>query len=106
VIGSRSHGADELNAWLQKLPCPHDFVAAGSSLKFCRIAEGGAHAYPRFGPTSQWDTAAAHCVLNQAGGVVLALDGKPLRYGVSRPILNSYFLACHAANAGSLLAHS
>lgn len=103
VIGSRSHGAEALNAWLQTLPCAHEFVAAGSSLKFCRIAEGGAHAYPRFGPTSQWDTAAAHCILNNAGGAVLALDGQPLRYGVALPILNSHFLACHAANARGLL---
>ncbi|MRV73634.1 3'(2'),5'-bisphosphate nucleotidase CysQ [Duganella sp. FT92W] len=103
VIGSRSHGAEELNAWLQKLPCAHEFVAAGSSLKFCRIAEGAAHAYPRFGLTSQWDTAAAHCVLNNAGGAVLALDGQPLRYGMGLPILNSHFLACHAADANWLL---
>jgi 3'(2'), 5'-bisphosphate nucleotidase len=103
VIGSRSHGADELNAWLQKLPCSHDFVAAGSSLKFCRIAEGSAHAYPRFGPTSQWDTAAAHCVLNNAGGAVVGSDGLPLRYGILLPILNPHFLACHAGNLPDLL---
>jgi len=103
VIGSRSHGAEELQAWLQTLPCAHDFVAAGSSLKFCRIAEGGAHAYPRFGPTSQWDTAAAHAILHNAGGTVLAFDGQPLRYGPDLPILNPHFLACHAADAGALL---
>ena len=103
VIGSRSHGAEELHKWLESLPGPYEFVAAGSSLKFCRVAEGKAHVYPRFGPTSQWDTAAAHCVLQMAGGVVMTLDGQPLRYGLSRPILNEYFLACHMANVNYLL---
>lgn len=103
VIGSRSHGAEELNAWLHQLPYSHDFVAAGSSLKFCRIAEGDAHAYPRFGPTSQWDTAAAHSVLNSAGGVVVGFDGQPLRYGMDLPVLNRHFLACHAENMACLL---
>ncbi|MBX9834578.1 MAG: 3'(2'),5'-bisphosphate nucleotidase CysQ [Burkholderiaceae bacterium] len=103
VIGSRSHGADALNEWLQKLPCAYDFVAAGSSLKFCRIAEGGAHVYPRFGPTSQWDTAAAHCVLSNAGGVVVTFDGQPLRYGIALPILNPYFIACGSLESTYLL---
>lgn len=96
VIGSRSHGADALNDWLRKLPYAYDFVAAGSSLKFCRIAEGSAHVYPRFGPTSQWDTAAAHCVLINAGGAVMGLDGAPLLYGISLPALNEYFIASYS----------
>ena len=93
VIGSRSHGGDKLNAWLAALTRPHTFVAAGSSLKFCRIAEGQADVYPRFGPTSQWDTAAAQCVLEAAGGAVLDLDGQPLRYGLQQPTLNPDFVA-------------
>lgn len=93
VMGSRSHGGDKLAAWLEALPNEHSFVAAGSSLKFCRIAEGLADAYPRFGPTSQWDTAAAQCILEQAGGMVVDLDGHPLRYGPERPILNPEFFA-------------
>ena len=93
VIGSRSHGADSLTAWLAKLPCEHSFVAAGSSLKFCRIASGQADIYPRFGPTSQWDTAAAQCVLEVAGGAVLNLTGEPLRYGLDSPVLNPHFVA-------------
>ena len=52
VIGSRSHGGDKLANWLSTLSCKHSFVAAGSSLKFCRIAQGRADVYPRFGPTS------------------------------------------------------
>ncbi|MRD47236.1 3'(2'),5'-bisphosphate nucleotidase CysQ [Caenimonas koreensis DSM 17982] len=93
VIGSRSHGADALDAWLKGLNRPHEFVAAGSSLKFCRIAEGAADVYPRHGPTSQWDTAAAQAVLEQAGGRVLNPAGEPLRYGVELPVLNTYFIA-------------
>jgi 3'(2'), 5'-bisphosphate nucleotidase len=64
----------------------------GSSLKFCRIAEGTADLYPRFGPTSEWDTAAGHAVLDAAGGSVTNLDGSPLRYGKAR-FLNSGFVA-------------
>jgi 3'-phosphoadenosine 5'-phosphosulfate (PAPS) 3'-phosphatase len=71
----------------------HTFVAAGSSLKFCRIAEGAADIYPRFGPTSQWDTAAAQAVLEAAGGAVTDLQGTPLRYGLDSPLLNPEFLA-------------
>lgn len=93
VIGSRSHGGEALAAWLASLPQEHTFVAAGSSLKFCRIAEGQADIYPRFGPTSQWDTAAAQCVLEGAGGAVTDLAGAPLRYGLDRPVLNPEFVA-------------
>ncbi len=93
VIGSRSHGGERLDAWLATLEQEHSFVAAGSSLKFCRIAEGSADIYPRFGPTSQWDTAAAQCVLEAAGGAVTDLEGQPLRYGLDRPVLNPEFIA-------------
>lgn len=92
VTGSRSHGADMLVNWLKALP-EHSFVPAGSSLKFCRIAEGAADLYPRFGPTSQWDTAAAQCILECAGGRVVAMSGEGLRYGLLSPILNPYFFA-------------
>lgn len=93
VIGSRSHGGERLQAWLAQLGQEHTFVAAGSSLKFCRIAEGSADMYPRFGPTSQWDTAAAQCVLELAGGAVTDRDGLSLRYGLDRPLLNPEFIA-------------
>jgi 3'(2'),5'-bisphosphate nucleotidase len=93
VMGSRSHGADALKSWLNKLETPYTFVAAGSSLKFCRIAEGHADVYPRFGPTSQWDTAAAQTILVLAGGAVTNSQGQPLVYGLDRPILNPEFVA-------------
>jgi 3'(2'),5'-bisphosphate nucleotidase len=93
VIGSRTHGGEALAHWLEQLQGEHSFVAAGSSLKFCRIAEGAADIYPRLGPTSQWDTAAAQAVLEQAGGAVLDAQGADLRYGLDRPVLNPYFIA-------------
>lgn len=101
VIGSRSHGGEALSSWLQQLPVPHTFVAAGSSLKFCRIAEGAADVYPRHGPTSQWDTAAGQAVLECAGGQVLDFAREPLRYGLDRPILNPFFIAWGRPPAGA-----
>ena len=93
VIGSRSHGAEELTSWLERLDYQYEFIAAGSSLKFCRLAEGLADVYPRFGLTSQWDTAAAQCVLEAAGGVVTNLSGNVIQYGLDLPTLNPHFLA-------------
>jgi 3'(2'), 5'-bisphosphate nucleotidase len=103
VIGSRSHGGDALAEWLATLPHAHSFVAAGSSLKFCRISEGEADIYPRFGPTSQWDTAAAQAVLEVAGGAVTDMGGTPLKYGLDCPILNSQFVATGDARLLSLV---
>ena len=93
VTGSRSHGGEALGKWMARLPAQHTFLAAGSSLKFCRIAEGQADIYPRLGPTSQWDTAAGHCILEMAGGSVTDLHGEPLSYGLDRPVLNPEFIA-------------
>ena len=103
VMGSRSHGGDKLAAWLAKLPHEHTFVVAGSSLKFCRIAENMADIYPRFGLTSQWDTAAAQCVLEVAGGAVTDLEGMPLQYGLQRPLLNPEFVAVGCAGLLALM---
>jgi 3'(2'), 5'-bisphosphate nucleotidase len=93
VIGSRRHSGEALSAWLARLQCDYRFVAAGSSLKFCRLAQGQADIYPRIGPTSQWDTAAGQAVLEEAGGAVLDPDGRPLAYGLLRPVLNPNFVA-------------
>jgi 3'(2'), 5'-bisphosphate nucleotidase len=79
VVASRSHSDEKTAALLQKLP-PHQVVSSGSSLKFCMVAEGRADFYPRLGPTMEWDTAAAQCVLEAAGGRVVQCDGQPLRY--------------------------
>lgn len=91
VVGSRSHRGSSLDAFLDRLGNA-EMVAMGSSLKFCTVAEGGADIYPRLGPTSEWDTAAAQAVVEQAGGKVLELDGKPLSYNRKEDILNPWFV--------------
>jgi 3'(2'), 5'-bisphosphate nucleotidase len=94
VLGSRSHRNDALTATLAKLG-PHELLSVGSSLKFCLIAEGAADLYPRMGPTSEWDTAAAQAVLEAAGGKVLRMDDStPLRYNGAEDFLNPHFIAC------------
>ncbi|HYC02485.1 MAG TPA: 3'(2'),5'-bisphosphate nucleotidase CysQ [Azospirillaceae bacterium] len=81
VLSSRSHADNaELDAHLAALPVRERLVC-GSSVKFCRIAEGRGDLYPRFGPTMEWDTAAGQAVLLAAGGAVLNHDGSPFRYG-------------------------
>jgi 3'(2'), 5'-bisphosphate nucleotidase len=91
VIVSRSHGSDETELYTRQYgQC--EFVPMGSSLKFCLVAEGVADVYPRSGPTMEWDTAAAHCILALAGGSVTAADGQRLVY--NKPsLLNPGFLA-------------
>lgn len=91
VVGSRSHRGASLDAYLEALG-ETDMVPMGSSLKFCVVAEGRADVYPRLGPTSEWDTAAAQAVVEQAGGQVLKLDGKPLSYNEKEEILNPHFM--------------
>ena len=91
VVGSRSHRGSSLDAFLGRIG-EVEMLPMGSSLKFCVVAEGGADVYPRLGPTSEWDTAAAQAVVEQAGGAVLELDGKPLAYNAKEDILNPHFL--------------
>jgi len=91
VVGSRSHRGASLDALIERLGNV-EMVPMGSSLKFCVVAEGSADIYPRLGPTSEWDTAAAQAVVEQAGGAVLELDGRPLAYNAKADILNPYFL--------------
>jgi 3'(2'), 5'-bisphosphate nucleotidase len=91
VVGSRSHRGASLDAFLEKLT-DFEMVPMGSSLKFCLVAEGAADVYPRLGPTSEWDTAAAQAVVEQAGGAVLQLDGSPLKYNAKPDILNPHFV--------------
>jgi len=91
VVGSRSHRGDSLNRFLENLG-EHEMVGMGSSLKLCLVAEGAADIYPRLGPTSEWDTAAAQCVVEQAGGYVTDTDMQPLRYNTKDSLLNPYFL--------------
>lgn len=81
VASSRSHGDREKIEELLSGVKIQDHVTAGSSLKFCLVAEGAADIYPRYGPTSEWDTAAGHAVLTGAGGSVRKLDDTDLQYG-------------------------
>lgn len=92
IVASRSHRDDFLDRILPRL-APYEFVAVGSSIKFCLVAEGNADFYPRFGPTSEWDTAAAQAVVEAAGGAVIRPDGSPLRYNTKPALLNPHFLA-------------
>jgi 3'(2'),5'-bisphosphate nucleotidase len=80
AIASRSHGSPETASYLSNYDIA-ELRAAGSSLKFCVIAEGEADLYPRFGRTMEWDTAAGDAVLRAAGGRTVTLDGAPLKYG-------------------------
>jgi 3'(2'), 5'-bisphosphate nucleotidase len=93
IVGSRSHRDAVLDRYLPRLE-PYQLVAVGSSIKFCLVAEGSADFYPRFGPTSEWDTAAAQAVVEAAGGRVLQTDGQALRYNAKAEILNPHFLVC------------
>jgi 3'(2'), 5'-bisphosphate nucleotidase len=92
VVGSRSHRGDSLTRFLERLG-PHQLLPVGSAVKFCLVAEGSADVYPRLGPTSEWDTAAAHAVLLGAGGTVLDLAGAPLSYNARAELLNPSFVA-------------
>lgn len=91
IAGSRSHAGDSLIAFLDKLG-PHDLISMGSSLKICLVAEGKADLYPRFGLTSEWDTAAAQCVVEEAGGKLTDLDFKQLLYNTKDSLLNPHFM--------------
>ena len=101
VVGSRSHANPVLEDYLQKLG-NHELISMGSSLKFCVVAEGKADFYPRLGPTSEWDTAAAHAVVLAAGGQVVQLDGQPLRYNLKDSLLNPEFLVIAGQPGGYL----
>ena len=91
VVASRSHRDAKTDEFLARFKVAK-VISAGSSLKFCRIAEGVADLYPRIGRTMEWDIAAGQAVLEAAGGRVTDLDGNPLRYG-KKGFANPYFVA-------------
>lgn len=95
LVGSRSHNTPEMDALVEELKAQYggvEFVPAGSSLKFCLVAEGIAHEYPRLGPTMEWDTCAGQVVAEEAGAKVLEADSmQPLLYNKEN-LLNPYFL--------------
>ena len=91
VAGSHSHGSQLQKDYIKKIG-DVDTLSIGSSLKFCLLAEGKIDIYPRLSPTSEWDTAAAHCIVEQSGGYITKLDNTPLLYNTKDSLLNPFFL--------------
>jgi 3'(2'), 5'-bisphosphate nucleotidase len=95
VVGSRSHTTPQFDQFIEVLRSRHNdvtFVSAGSSLKFCLVAEGVADIYPRLGTTMEWDTAAGQVIVEEAGGFVLdAESNQPLRYNKA-DLRNPHFI--------------
>ncbi len=91
VCGTATHPELSLKNLLDKLP-QHELVRLGSALKSCLVAEGKADIYARLGPTSEWDTAAAQCIVEEAGGRITTTDMQPLRYNTRDSLLNPHFL--------------
>jgi 3'(2'), 5'-bisphosphate nucleotidase len=92
VVGSRLHATAGMDIYLDRLG-GHQFTSVGSALKFCQVAEGAADLYPRIGLTCEWDTAAAQCIVETAGGAVTDLQGRALLYNAKPSLVNPYFLA-------------
>ena len=91
MVTSRSHPSDMLDSLLIKIP-NYEIIKVGSSIKFCQIASGQADCYPRFGPTSEWDTAAGEAIVNYAGGNVVTVGGDPMNYNTKEDYLNPNFI--------------
>ncbi|TVM03535.1 MAG: 3'(2'),5'-bisphosphate nucleotidase CysQ [Candidatus Brocadia sp. WS118] len=106
VVGSRSHATQELSEFVDKIKETYgevEFISAGSSLKFCLVAEGKADFYPRFGPTMEWDTAAGQAIVEQSGGRVVDIPAKgPLKYNKNN-LVNPFFLVSGQGFQSSLI---
>jgi len=92
IVGNHVTDSRTLDAFRREIG-PHQISRVGSSLKTCLIAEGKADVYPRFGPTSEWDTAAAQCIIEEAGGKLTDMMLRPLRYNTKDSFLNPYFIS-------------
>jgi 3'(2'), 5'-bisphosphate nucleotidase len=106
VVASRSHAGIETQVFLANLQhdYPLEVVSQGSALKLCMVAEGSADLYPRLGPTMEWDTAAAQCVVEQAGGRVTTLENTPLQYNKEN-LLNPFFMVASPATTSLWMPH-
>ena len=93
IIGSRSHSNKVFDSWLSQKFSKYTLITKGSSLKFCEIAEGKADIYPRFGPTSEWDIAAGHIILEEAGGFLKDIKGNKILYNTKESLINPEFIA-------------
>jgi 3'(2'), 5'-bisphosphate nucleotidase len=114
-IHTRSQPADGIEVLISRHHTPrgfkqieeaaiaYHFHRQGSALKFCRIAEGKADVYPRVGPTSEWDTAAGQCIVEEAGGVLLQASGEPLQYNTKAALENPPFIVFADKNADRTL---
>jgi len=91
LVASRSHPSEILNDLLEKI-IDYEIIEVGSSIKFCLIASGQADCYPRFGPTSEWDTAAGEAIVSYAGGRVVNTNGDSMNYNVKEDYLNPNFI--------------
>jgi 3'(2'), 5'-bisphosphate nucleotidase len=94
VVASRSHNNQETEDYIHTISKSFEsveIISKGSSLKLCEVAEGKAHVYPRFGPTMEWDTAAAHAIVEAAGGYINQPNGEPLMYNKEN-LLNPFFI--------------
>lgn len=90
IAGSRSHRGDSLNRFLENIG-DYELLSMGSALKSCLVAEGTADLYPRLGPTSEWDTAAAQCIVEEAGGRLTDTKMQSLLYNTKENLLNPHF---------------
>jgi len=91
IAGSRSYRDNTLDDFFKNIG-NHELICMGSSIKSCLVAEGRVDIYPRLGPTSEWDTAAAQCIVEEAGGHITDTSLKPLRYNTKEELLNPHFL--------------
>ena len=93
IIGSRSHSNKDFQIWVEKNFSQYELISIGSSLKLCFLAEGTADIYPRLNPTSEWDIAAGHVILEEAGGKLKSFDNTEILYNTKENIINPNFLA-------------
>ena len=93
VCSSATHLGGHIQALLDRFTCHHEILTLGGALKSCLVAEGKADLYPRLGPTSEWDTAAAQCIVEEAGGLITDTAMRPLRYNTRDALLNPHFFA-------------
>ena len=108
LVASRSHAGIAVENYKKAMEKDWPLInttSMGSALKICLVAEGAADIYPRLGLTSEWDTAAAHCVLNEAGGAMLTTQGNEIRYNKAETLLNPWFLAIGDPNHDWLQYH-
>ena len=98
VFKSRSHSNEEFENWVKKNVGDYELIEKGSSIKFCKLAEGKADLYPRFGSTSEWDIAAGHIILMEAGGELESIDHKKILYNRKESVINPHFIASGTLN--------